>query len=51
MAFPDVRAGLAISLGGETFERSEIVAALSYAEKHWDQWALPPAEGVDTEAV
>ena len=25
--------------------------ALSYAEKHWDHWALPPAEGVDTEAV
>jgi hypothetical protein len=51
VAFRDVRAGLAQSLGGGALERSETVAALSYAAKHWDQWAVPPAEGAGTEPV
>jgi hypothetical protein len=44
IAFPDLAAGLTKSLGGGALERSEITAALSYAEKHWHEWALPPAE-------
>jgi hypothetical protein len=44
MTFPAVAAGLAPSLGGGALERSEVTAALSYAEKHWHEWAPPQAE-------
>ena len=52
MSFPDVSEGLARSLGGGVLERSEITAALKYAEKHWHEWALPPAgdEAADTKS-
>ncbi|MGP4058943.1 hypothetical protein ACTWP6_29735 [Mycobacterium sp. 4D054] len=50
MDFADVCEGLARSLGGGVLERSEITAALKYAEKHWREWALPPAEGRATAA-
>ena len=47
LAFPDVSEGLAVGLGGGVLERSEITAALKYAEKHWHEWALPAGEGKD----
>lgn len=50
MAFPDVSEGLALSLGGGVLERSEITAALKYAEKHWHEWALPPADSKEVDA-
>ena len=43
MAFTDVSVGLSVGLGA-VLERSEVAAALKYAEKHWHEWALPPAE-------
>jgi hypothetical protein len=51
MAFTDVSAGLTVSLGA-VLERSEVTAALKYAEKHWHEWALPPAgdEAADTKS-
>jgi hypothetical protein len=44
MAFPVGSAGPAQSLGGGALERSEVIAALSFAEKHWHERALPHSE-------
>ena len=51
MAFPDVSAGQSVGLGA-VLERSEVTAALKYAEKHWHEWALPPAgdDAADTKS-
>ncbi|ODQ95544.1 hypothetical protein [Mycolicibacterium holsaticum] len=48
MAFADIAAGLAQSLGGGALERSEVIAALRYAEKHWQQWVLPQPQDAAT---
>jgi hypothetical protein len=41
LTLEDIRSGMAKALGGGTLARGEIAAALSYAETHWNQWALP----------
>lgn len=38
LAFQDVRDGLEQCLGGGVFDRSEIAAAMHYAQTHWDDW-------------
>jgi hypothetical protein len=44
MDFAAVSAGLSRALLGGALERSEITAALKYAETHWHEWALPRAD-------
>ena len=37
----DIRPAMSKGLGGGALGLSEVAAALTYADQHWDQWALP----------
>lgn len=41
LTLADIRPAMSKGLGGGALGRSEVAAALAYAEQHWDQWALP----------
>jgi len=41
LTLQDIRPAMSKGLGGGALGRSEVAAALTYAEQHWDQWALP----------
>jgi hypothetical protein len=44
LGLSDVRSALAKGFGGGALGISEIAAALSYAEDHWQEWALPAGQ-------
>jgi hypothetical protein len=52
LTLQDMHPAMSKGLGGGALGRSEVAAALTYAEQHWDQWALPaPVDQPDQDAT
>jgi antitoxin (DNA-binding transcriptional repressor) of toxin-antitoxin stability system len=41
LTLQDIRPAMSKGLGGGALGLSEVAAALTYADQHWDEWALP----------